>query len=321
MKKTLVLCFILGAGAVMAGPLAAGHDKFLGSAASGGKQSGVIEDPLFTNYWNQVTPHIFGCHSQFEPERDAYYWDGLDYWYGYAQTNHLKFQTVAFLFDCFGFCPKWLKELPAEEIRRELEEAMRLYFERYPETDMATVVNEPFQQTPDPVIRDALGGNTDFAWVRWMYEKARQCAPADCKLLINENNVLKKDGRLNQYKQLVAVLKKDDLVDGIGCQGHWLEDVTADDLHRRLDELAELDLPVYITEYDVHAADDEAQKAIYARQFPVMWEHPAVRGITLWGYKQGHMWRKAAYLVRTDGSERPAMPWLRDYLRKSDGVR
>jgi hypothetical protein len=41
------------------------------------------------------------------------------------------------------------------------------------------------------------------------------------------------------------------------------------------------------------------------RIFPVFWEHPAVQGITLWGWRVGH-WRTAQgdYIVNDDGGER-----------------
>jgi endo-1,4-beta-xylanase len=47
----------------------------------------------------------------------------------------------------------------------------------------------------------------------------------------------------------------------------------------------------------------------------VFWEHPAVKGITLWGFRPG-LWRdkEHANLVREDGSERPALQWLRRYV-------
>jgi hypothetical protein len=50
--------------------------------------------------------------------------------------------------------------------------------------------------------------------------------------------------------------------------------------------------------------------------FPLLWEHPAIKGITLWGFRPG-MWRteQGAYLIDADGVERPAMLWLRAYLK------
>ena len=64
--------------------------------------------------------------------------------------------------------------------------------------------------------------------------------------------------------------------------------------------------------------DGKIQLADYQRVFPVFWEHPAVRGITLWGYRPGH-WRSAqgAYLVLANGAERPAMLWLKQYVAET----
>ena len=45
-------------------------------------------------------------------------------------------------------------------------------------------------------------------------------------------------------------------------------------------------LPIHITELDIPGNDDPVQLANYQRIFPVFWEHPAVAGITLWGYHQ-----------------------------------
>jgi len=39
-----------------------------------------------------------------------------------------------------------------------------------------------------------------------------------------------------------------------------------------------------------------------------------VVGVTHWGYRQGAMWRPDAYLLRSDGTERPALTWLECYL-------
>ena len=39
--------------------------------------------------------------------------------------------------------------------------------------------------------------------------------------------------------------------------------------------------------------NDEVQLANFQRIFPVFWEHPAVKGVTIWGYVQGFHWRNA----------------------------
>jgi rhamnogalacturonan endolyase len=86
-----------------------------------------------------------------------------------------------------------------------------------------------------------------------------------------------------------------------------------------LDRLAATGLPIHVTELDIDGPTDAVQLADYQRIFPVFWEHPAVRGITLWGYRPGH-WRTAqgAYIVLENGAERPAMVWLQEYVAATD---
>jgi len=51
------------------------------------------------------------------------------------------------------------------------------------------------------------------------------------------------------------------------------------------------------------------------RIFPTVWYHPAVEGVTFWGWRPG-LWRNdyEAYLVYSNGAERPAMVWLREFM-------
>jgi endo-1,4-beta-xylanase len=73
-----------------------------------------------------------------------------------------------------------------------------------------------------------------------------------------------------------------------------------------------------VTELDIDGNDDAVQLAGYQKIFPLFWEHAAVRGITLWGYRPGH-WRTAqgAWITYENGAERPAMQWLQRYVRNN----
>ncbi len=317
--KTLLLVFMSGFIATdSCAQLAAGQRKFLGNIFGGLRNGGMVEDPTFQQYWNQATPENAGKHGLYETSRDTYQRQSLDQIYNYCVSNNIPFKQHTFLFWCCGADADWLEGLTASQIREEMEEWMIDFFKRYPKTAYAEVVNEPFQSPPPAKIRNALGGDTNFEWVRWMYRKARQHAPSSCQLWINENNVLKGGGRVDRYRSLISKLKEDGNIDVIGVQGHWLENVSANTLRQTLNQLATLDLPISITEYDVNEGDMNKQRDIWAAQFPVFWEHPAVIGVTLWGYKEGRIWRPQAYLVRADGSERPAVQWLRNYLKGAD---
>ena len=62
--------------------------------------------------------------------------------------------------------------------------------------------------------------------------------------------------------------------------------------------------------------DDNQQLQLYQKIFPVLWRHPAVKGITLWGYTPP-TWEVTAYLVRSDGTYRPAFKWLADFIKSN----
>ena len=51
--------------------------------------------------------------------------------------------------------------------------------------------------------------------------------------------------------------------------------------------------------------------------FPVLWRHPGVKGITLWGYLDGQMWQTTCALVRSDGTARPALLWLAQFIHNN----
>ncbi len=104
-------------------------------------------------------------------------------------------------------------------------------------------------------------------------------------------------------------------VDAIGLQAHHLDDLPAAEIQKQLDYLWEqLQIPMYITEYDVGICDDEEQLRTYQEQFPVFYNHPHVKGVTLWGYVSGKTWIECSGLIRQDGTHRPAMTWLMQYI-------
>jgi len=125
-------------------------------------------------------------------------------------------------------------------------------------------------------------------------------------------------GDINTVLTVGRLLKSRGLIDGLGEQGHNIDTLPASLIKQSLDSLSTLGVPVYITELDLGSPDfvanDSAQLKTYQRIFPSLWEHPNVAGISLWGFFEGNMYRSDAYLVRTDGSERPALTWLRGYL-------
>jgi hypothetical protein len=95
---------------------------------------------------------------------------------------------------------------------------------------------------------------------------------------------------------------------------------------RRLDEVASLGLPILITEASVVTdwgpdggspscglSEDEQSRAL-ASLVAVWFSHPAVRGVTLWGFADAHVWVRGGGVFRADGSPKPAARALRAFF-------
>ncbi len=312
--KIILVCVISLGSQLFSQPLADGHRKFLGNIIS----SSIPTN--FDSYWNQVTPENSGKWGSVEIGRDTYQWGSLDMAYNYALDNDFPFKHHTLVWGQQE--PWWIQNLDSLEQAQEVEEWIQLVAQRYPETYFVDVVNEPlFSHGAQPSYKEALGGDgqTGWDWVIWCFEKARQYFPEDTKLILNEYYILINNYNTSQLIPLINLLKERELIDAIGIEGHYkeLKKETVEYMRNNLDKLAATGIPIYISEFDVNLADDDAQLQEYQKLFPFLWEYPAVEGITLWGYIQYQIWQTDGYLIRADGTERPALEWLRGYLTES----
>lgn len=295
-------------------------NKFLGNILRG---TGVLpgeaySDPLFSTYWDQATPENNGKWRACEFNRDSFTWAPLDEHYNFSINNNIKWKNHAFIWG--SSIPDWLPLLNSTDIKAEIIEWIQAYFSRYPSTMLVDVVNEPINAPPPTAVINALGGSTNYEWVVEVFRIAKQYKPAHCKLILNEYNVLKTASLRTTYKTIIQRLVNENLIDGIGCQGHFLESVSAIDLKNRLDDLSSSGIPIYITEYDINKSIDSEQELIMSTQFPVIWEHENVAGVTLWGYKQNETWKPNTHLIRTNGTDRPAFTWLKNYFSQNQSI-
>jgi endo-1,4-beta-xylanase len=305
-------------------PLADGHDKFLGNIYSTSQLAN------YADYWTQVTPENAGKWGSVEGTRDVMNWGGLDAAYALAKDNGLPFRFHVLVWG--NQQPGWIAALSEEEQREEIEEWFQAVADRYPDLDYVEVVNEALHDPPDDPedggYIGALGGTgtTGWDWVVTAFQMARDIFPASTKLMINDYGILSGTSSAQDYLDVIELLQENDLIDGIGVQGHAFSTRPGAPLTAVLDLLAGAGLPLMVTEMDVdgnpnvsgavtEAQSDQNQLQDMQRIFPALWAHPAVEGITLWGWKPG-MWRtdQEAYLVRANGEERPALEWMRDYL-------
>ncbi|MEO6103643.1 MAG: endo-1,4-beta-xylanase [Pseudoxanthomonas sp.] len=318
----LAMALVAAPSQAQGAPLAAGQPKFLGNTYS------PLQLEHFANYWNKVTPENAGKWGVVEAVRDQMDWIGLDAAYQFARQQGFPLQMHVMVWG--NQQPEWIRHLPPAEQREEIEEWFAAVAARYPDLDFVEVVNEPLHDPPSKADEgggnyiDALGGNgaSGWDWILESFRLARKYFP-DSRLLINDYSITNTPVDTVRYRKIIDLLVAEHLLDGIGIQAHSFSTTTETPMqvHRdNLDLLAGAGLPIYVTELDIDGPTDAAQLASYQRVFPVFWEHPAVAGITLWGFRRG-LWRdeQGAWLLRMDGSVRPALAWMHAYVRGVTG--
>ena len=165
------------------------------------------------------------------------------------------------------------------------------------------VVNEPFTNHD---VLDTLGYEVMADWFRL----ARSLDPKP-KLYINDFAILSGGGgttpHRDHYEKMIQLLADNKTpFDGIGMQGHFGSSLTgADDLMAVVDRYAKFNKEIAVTELDV-VIDDEELAGRYVRDFyTVLFSHPAVSTLVMWGFWDTNHWKKNAVMYRDDFSLKP----------------
>lgn len=147
--------------------------------------------------------------------------------------------------------PNWIDALSPNEQAAEIEEWIQDYCTRYPDTQFIDVVNEATPgHAPAEYARSAFGNN----WIIRSFELAREHCP-NAVLILNDYNVL--SWNTEEFIAMAQPAVNAGVVDAIGLQAHGLEDWSLSDVTRKLNQIAALGLPIYISEYDVARPNDQ----------------------------------------------------------------
>lgn len=270
-------------------------------------------DTIFPKYWNQVTGENECIWAAIEGSRDSMNWSAADSLATFARRNNIPWTFNALLAN--GAYARWVSSIGPTLLLEEIEEWMDSTSSRYPDPAIMYVVTDDIQHFPG-VYRDALGGagSTGYDWIIKAFTMARQRWP-NAILILNDYNNIEYENAVQWTLDLLTVLKNANApIDAIGCQAHDAWKQPADILKNNIDRLAAIGYPILITEYDIDTNNDDLQDSIMQEQFTLFWNHPKIVGVTYWGYIVGKTWRNSTGLMTTEGVERPALTWLKNYV-------
>ena len=297
--------------------LSSNPDKFLGNITTGWPGDMDTDGFIFSEYWNQVTHENGTKWGTVEGTRGKYNWGPADVAFNYAKEHGFPFKFHTLVWG--SQFPNWIKNLTPEERYDAIVNWMDAAKEHYPDLPMIDVVNEAVSghQADTPLIKEALGGDgkTGYDWIIKAFEMAHERWP-DAILIYNDFNTFQWD--TDKFIDLVKTIRDAGApIDAYGCQSHDLGGCSANTLKASMKKIQDaLQMPMYVTEYDISNENDNSQLKDYKAQIPLLWEADYCAGVTLWGWIYGKTWSLAQYsgLIK-DKKERPALEWLREYMQ------
>lgn len=258
----------------------------------------LLRDP---DYQAFVAEHfnwaVFGNESKWyanEPrERGQVTYETADALLDWCESNGLTVRGHTIFWAPERWQPRWVKALEGEELRSAVEARLSGAVGHFDGRFVHWDVNN--EMLHGSFFADRLGEEIRT----WMFRRAHELDP-DVQLFANEFNVLSVDQNFEEVEtdayvaQIRELMERGAPIHGVGIQGHvWREDTLErpELLKQRLDAVAELGLPIWISEFD-SAFDDPATNAdVLELVYRTAFSHPAVEGIVAWAVWAGDSWR------------------------------
>jgi endo-1,4-beta-xylanase len=218
--------------------------------------------------------------------------------YNWCAANEITMRGHCIYWEVEGTVQDWIKNLAyaplpaASPLRTAVENRMNSAVNHFKGKFVHWDVDN--EMLHGSFYKDRLGA----AIHPWMFQAAHAIDP-NCKLFVNDYSVVS-GGEAEAYKaQIQDLIDNNAPVQGIGAQCHMgtIEPLT---VYSRLESLAEMNLPIWCTEYDFAAADENARADGLEKFYRTAFSHPSVEGILMWGFWQNSHWRDDCYIVNAD---------------------
>ena len=262
---------------------------------------------LIKRHFNSVTAENEMKWSSLQPTEGTFTFTNADKIVAFAEADGMKVR---------GHCLCWHNQVPSWIFKDGQGTASReLVFQRL-RTHISTVMTHfKGKVYAWDVVNEAIDdGSSVYRNSQWyaicgedfIIEsfKAARAADPDAKLFYNDYTAIDPTKRDKIYN-LLAKLKEQNLVDGMGLQGHWNVSYPSNSLiidalnkYKSLDieiQITEFDVSVYTSDSDPESAynDNLAQKqsVAFGRYFETFRSFKdVITGVTFWGLADDYTW-------------------------------
>lgn len=219
-----------------------------------------------------------------EPTRSNVTYTVADRITNYCATNGITMRGHTLFWAVTANVQSWVTNLSNADLRVHLTNRLNSAVNHFKGTFVHWDVNN--EMLHGDYFGQRLGG-----WVNpWMIHHARSLDP-NVKLFVNDYNVVAGSETEAYKQQILGLISSNAPIDGIGAQGHFGATINPTTTEARIDSLAQLGLPIWITEYDSENADENLRADNLETLYRIAFSKQAVDGVLMWGFWAGSHWR------------------------------
>jgi len=308
------------------------HEFWFGAALSSGAFSGRMnpedqrkyEETFLANFNAAVTENALKWHDM-ESRRGQVNYRVVDAILAWTDKHQIPLRGHCIFWGIPGRVQSWLKELSDDELREALKSRATTIGQRYRGRFAEYDLNN------EMLHADYYAERLGPAITKQMADWIKQADP-NARLFVNDYDILT-GNRLDDYvKHVRGLLEQSVPLAGIGVQGH-LHGETFDPkaLQHALNELAKINLPIRITEFNMPGQrsvfmkdrnlkltpeQEQAKAKALTDYYRICFAHPAVEGILMWGFWEGANWIPQSSLYHRDWTPTPAAEAYRNLIFK-----
>ena len=233
----------------------------------------------------------------------------------WTDKNNLPLRGHNIFWGIEQFVQPWVKELDNNELEITLKnraESLTLRYKgRFAEYDLNN------EMVHGNYYAERLGADITKKMAEWCKK-----GDPDILLYLNDYDILTGKKLPEYLAQIRLFIKQGVPIAGIGVQGHLHAELfDREELKRALDTLAQFNLPIRVTEFNIPGQnskyynnrnmkmtdEEEEQNAQeLVDYYRICFAHPAVEGILMWGFWEGANWIPQSSLYKRDWTPTPA---------------
>lgn len=269
----------------------------------------MYKEKFLENFNSAVTSSSLKWH-HMEPEKGKVDFLTTDNILAWTDENHLPLRGHNLYWGIY-YVQDWVKALSEEELYVEMQKRAATIAPRYQGRFVEYDLNNEMMH--GDYYQEKLGPGITKQMADWI-----KGYDPEAKLFLNDYDIL--TGRLLQkYVDHIKDLQERGVsIDGIGVQGHLhADDFSRDTLRFTLDVLAQFELPIRITEFNMpgqrsrfrrdtslmpNKKEEEQLAQNLMDYYRICFAHPAVEAILMWHFWAGANWIPASSLYKEDWS-------------------